>query len=320
MYINNDLDYLKILKRKQVFVFGAGTAGRVVVKKLEESNITVKAIADNSLKLQATGIWGRKVISMEKLKAMNTENSIIIIASPKYEREIRMQLFENGIHNLISMDQIDFGGGAEYYDSDYFEWQKRIGEFGAKIKVKMFEKYIHPTDTVVEFGSGGGYLLKLLKAKTKTGIEINESARKHAETLGMHSVATADEIEDEYADVIISTSVLEHVENPLGELKKLYRILKENGKIVFHVPNESCDTEYQRSEINNHLYTWNCLNIGNLFKAAGFFVYSVEKVQEVWPEHYEKISTEMSDELFEDICLIGGKAFNKCRCIIVAYK
>lgn len=159
MYINNDLDYLKVLKRKQVFVFGGGAAGRVVVKKLEESNIEVKAIVDNSLELQTTGILGHKVISVEELKVMNTEYSVIIIASPKYERDIRMQLVESDIHNLITMDQIDFGGGVEYYDANYFEWQKRIGEFGAKIKVKMFEKYISPTDTVVEFGSGGGICL-----------------------------------------------------------------------------------------------------------------------------------------------------------------
>lgn len=38
-----------------------------------------------------------------------------------------------------------------------------MGEFGAKIKLKMFfEKYICSTDTVVEFGSGGGYLLNQL--------------------------------------------------------------------------------------------------------------------------------------------------------------
>lgn len=39
---------------------------------------------------------------------------------------------------------------------------------------------------------------------------------------------------------------------------------------------ESCETEYYRSELNNHLFTWNCLTLGNLFKAAGFFVLSVK--------------------------------------------
>ena len=89
---------------------------------------------------------------------------------------------------------------------------------------------------------------------------------------------------------------------------------------MFYVPNESCDTEYSRSESNNHLYTWNPLNIGNLFKAAGYFVYSVEKVQEVWPKHHIRIEKEISPELFEAICDIGGRAFDENRCMIVAYK
>lgn len=113
---------------------------------------------------------------------------------------------------------------------------------------------------------------------------------------------------------------MEHTENPFSILRELYGKLKEGGKIVFHVPNESCDTEYTRSEINNHLYTWNCLNIGNLFKAAGYFVYSVQKVQEVWPKNYFEIAQEVSPELFDSICSIGGKAYNENRCIIVAYK
>ncbi len=120
--------------------------------------------------------------------------------------------------------------------------------------------------------------------------------------------------------MIISNSALEHVENPLGILRELHNKLKEHGKIVFYVPNESCDTEYSRSEVNNHLYTWNCLNLGNLFKAAGFFVYKVEKIKEVWPKNYMKIEKEVSEELFDVIAEIGGNAIDENRCLIVAYK
>ena len=195
-----------------------------------------------------------------------------------------------------------------------------MGAFGAKIKVNMFQPHIREDMTVVEFGSGGGYLLAQINAKEKIGIEINDTARKAAEEIGIKCVKYISDIPDDYADIIISTSVLEHTENPFSILRELYGKLKEGGKIVFHVPNESCDTEYTRSEINNHLYTWNCLNIGNLFKAAGYFVYSVQKVQEVWPKNYFEIAQEVSPELFDSICSIGGKAYNENRCIIVAYK
>ena len=155
---------------------------------------------------------------------------------------------------------------------------------------------------------------------TERELRNRKIARKAAAEIGIKSVKHISDIPDMYADIIISTSVLEHVENPLGVLRELRNKLKDNGRIVFHVPNESCDTEYIRSDAHNHLYTWNCLTLGNLFKAAGYFVYSVQKVQEVWPSHFYEIEKEVSPELFDVICEIGGKASDENRCIIVAYK
>ena len=126
-------------------------------------------------------------------------------------------------------------------------------------------------------------MLRQIDAKEKIGIEINDAAREAAKEIGIKSVKYISDISDNYADIIISTSVFEHTENPLGILRDLYGKLKEGGKWFSHVPNESCDTEYTRSKVNNnHLYTWNCLNFGNFFKVAGYFVYSAQKVQEVW--------------------------------------
>lgn len=244
----------------------------------------------------------------------------MIVICSNFEKEIRQQLLDNNIYHFISISQIDFGGGEEYYDEQYFTWQQELGRFGGKIKVNMFRPYIKDDMTVVEFGSGGGYLLANIQAKEKMGIEINDAARAAAKEIGIDSVKNIGEISDDYADIIISTSVLEHVENPFGVLCKLRNKLKDGGKIVFHVPNESCKTEYQKSEINNHLYTWNCLTLGNLFKAAGYFVYSVQNIQEVWPKYFLEIEREVSAELFEVICEIGGKAFDKNGCIIVANK
>ena len=89
---------------------------------------------------------------------------------------------------------------------------------------------------------------------------------------------------------------------------------------MFHVPNESCTTEYMRSNIDNHLFTWNCLNLGNLFKAAGFFVCSVQRVQEMWLNNFAQLSREMSKEMFDELCYIKGKSFDANACLIVAQK
>lgn len=317
MYVNHDVNYLKFLKEKEIIIFGAGEKGKRGAFKL--AGYKIIAFCDNDAKKHGQSINGIKIISIEELISAN-HNELMIIICSNYEKEIREQLLNEKIYNFISITQIDFGGGEEYYDEQYFEWQQSMGKFGGKIKSNFFKPYIKNNMTVLEFGSGGGYLLDNICVKEKMGIEINDAARKAAKEIGIDSVKNISDISDNYADIIISTSVLEHVENPLGILRELRCKLKDGGLIVFHVPNESCKTEYERSEVNNHLYTWNCLNLGNLFKAAGYFVYSVERIQEVWPKNYLEIEKEVSPELFEVICEIGGKAFNKNGCIIVAYK
>jgi 2-polyprenyl-3-methyl-5-hydroxy-6-metoxy-1,4-benzoquinol methylase len=321
MYKNNDIDYLKWIKQasKQVIIWGAGFMGIDTFCKFQKAGIAVKFFVDRDSKKQEELPFGVKVIAPQQVKGCNDENILIVICSAS-EREIKEELMNQNIFNFISCTQIDFGGGAEHYDETYFEWQRTMGEFGAKLSMRMFAPYIAPNATLVEFGSGGGYLLAEIKCAKKVGIEINEAAREEAQKRGLETVAGIEEITDEFADIIISTHALEHVENPFGALKALRGKLKEKGKIVFCVPNESRGTEYFRSDINNHLYTWNCLNIGNLFKAAGFFVYSVERIQEVWPKEYLKLREQLSEEMFNELCSVRGKVYDESRCLIVAYK
>ena len=59
-----------------------------------------------------------------------------------------------------------------YYQEDYFEnYQKKIGEFGGKANLFKFKKYIKLSDTVLDFGCGGGFLLKFLDCKNKANIK-----------------------------------------------------------------------------------------------------------------------------------------------------
>lgn len=174
---------------------------------------------------------------------------------------------------------------SSYYDARYFDWQKNIGFFGGVANLQKFKKFISKNDVVVDFGSGGGYLLHNLECKTKIGIEINEQARKTARELGIKSVDSPKKIPANYADVIISNHALEHCERPLDELRSLKKILKPGGKIVFVLPHER-DTKYTPSNISQHLYTWSEVSAGNIFAAAGYRIVSVETLHHTWPPYY----------------------------------
>lgn len=137
MYINNDIDYLKYLVNKTVYIFGAGMRGKACAYKLEKQHIHIAGFIDNDKKLQKKTVDNHIVISIDDFMALNQDNTMIIVCS-FYERDIKLQLLEKNIFNFISESQIDFGGGEEYYDEKYFEYQQKIGEFGGKVKKKMF--------------------------------------------------------------------------------------------------------------------------------------------------------------------------------------
>jgi hypothetical protein len=171
MYINKDINYLKYLQNKNIIIFGAGKAGLKGFDKIKHSikGVEIVAVCDNDKGKQGQKVFGVPIVSFDKLCEINNNDCMIIICSG-YEMEIKQQLLDNNVYNFISISQIDFGGGEEYYDEAYFEYQKSIGQFGGKIKSKMFQPYITENMTVVEFGSGGGICLTILLQKRKLGL------------------------------------------------------------------------------------------------------------------------------------------------------
>lgn len=190
----------------------------------------------------------------------------------------------------------------EHYDTSYFEWQKQIGEFGAKANLFKFQPHIKSTDRVLDFGCGGGFLLAALTCGEKIGVEINSTARAHAAKLGVKTFGSPDEVLDQWADVIISNSALEHVENPLIELKRLKTKLRPGGLVVFSIPHESLTWRYRKDDINCHLYTWSPMSGGHLFLAAGYDVLGVELVRRMWPPNAKRIFSIFGERLFAIIC------------------
>ena len=98
--------------------------------------------------------------------------------------------------------------GAE--GEQYYAYQSDANSARKQFETWKFEKYIAPTDTVVDFGCGAGLMLKYLTAAEKLGIEVNLAASADAARNGIETVSSASDISDEFADVVISNHALEH--------------------------------------------------------------------------------------------------------------
>ncbi len=205
-----------------------------------------------------------------------------------------------------------------YYDEKYFNFQKKIGEFGGVANRFKFTDLISPTDTVIDYGCGGGFLLKNLNCSAKIGVEINKIAADHAKSLGINVYENISDIPDNIADVIVSNHALEHVYSPLDELKKLHTKLKKSGKIIFVVPHQDTRENYNPEDVNKHLYTWNQLTLGNLFSSAGYKVLNVQAIQHMWPANYEEVFLKYGEQQFHNICHQNAVQNNNYQIRIVA--
>ena len=194
-----------------------------------------------------------------------------------------------------------------HYDEKYWAFQKEIGKIGGLLNKFKFNYVIKPDLAVLDFGCGGGYLLSNYTCAKKIGVEINPSARTVAAESGIETYASIQEVPSEYVDVIISNHAMEHVENPLEILKHLYRALKPGGTIVIVVPCEQYTEtayHYKENDINNHLFTWCPMTLGNLSKAAGFKVMESVDFQHQWIPNY---ATEYMKPDFDKRCMDHAK-------------
>ena len=84
-----------------------------------------------------------------------------------------------------SIESKETSDASYYYDKDYFDWQKNVGAFGGWSNSFKFNKTVSKKNTVIDFGCGGGFLLKNLECQNRIGIEPNISAATCVKSFGI---------------------------------------------------------------------------------------------------------------------------------------
>ena len=109
--------------------------------------------------------------------------------------------------------------------------------------------HIPRSSTVLDVGTGGGYLLSDLQAmgfRSLFGIDFDPLCVEHARQQGLSQVMLGDARGTKYTDgkfdVVIASDILEHIENESDALTEWNRILKPGGTLIVFVP--------------GHLYLW----------------------------------------------------------------
>lgn len=110
---------------------------------------------------------------------------------------------------------------------------------------KLAREYIKPDDTVLDIACGEGYGVAYLAEKAKfvfggdISIDVIERCNKKYKNMRNTEFRVEDitnlSFDDNSLDVVTSFETLEHV-NPEKSLKEIYRVLKEDGRLILSTP------------------------------------------------------------------------------------
>lgn len=136
-----------------------------------------------------------------------------------------------------------------FYNEIADSWSSKINnpETNKRLNVvfrKLLNKREIQNKKFLEIGCGLGYFSnKAVKMGAKvTGIDIGPklvSINKKLTPKGKFIVSSASKLpfKDGMFDVVLSTEVIEHVDNQKDAIKEMFRVLKKNGVLVITTPN-----------------------------------------------------------------------------------
>ena len=153
--------------------------------------------------------------------------------------------------------------------------------------------------TYLDFGCGAGGVLKLAqnKAQNVFGIEPEKAMFRAINNEGIKCYPSLKHALNELngsVDVVSLFHVLEHLDDPIGYLNELKKLLSTNGKIIIEVPNadDALLSLYESKAFadftywESHLYLYNNTTFAELIRQAGLKIQFLGQIQR-YPLHKE---------------------------------
>ena len=140
----------------------------------------------------------------------------------------------------------------------------------AKLTLKKYFNNVQRGQSVLEFGCGMGQNIYYLP--NAYGYDISSYALQKCREKRIKVYNDFDKVPENSFDVVFSCHVLEHLEDPLKNIKQLRKKLKKDGKLILVLPVEKHRKASFRPDKNQHLYSWNFRTINNLLAKSGFKV------------------------------------------------
>jgi len=180
----------------------------------------------------------------------------------------------------------------EFFDRVAPEWDTlRSGIYDEEVIGKLFESGILGKDlTVLDLGSGDGYLARAISPRTGFVIAVDLSGAmlselsKKASAEGLTNIRTilADgcdmPLPDSSVDIVCANMFLHHIEEPAAAVREIFRVLKPGGRVFLADLNEHSNREF-KEKMHDAWQGFNRHDISEWFSRSGFVIERFEIMQ-----------------------------------------
>jgi 2-polyprenyl-3-methyl-5-hydroxy-6-metoxy-1,4-benzoquinol methylase len=169
------------------------------------------------------------------------------------------------------------------------ETQVRMDELKFDLFLDLIEEQIPDRGNILDIGCGPGLFLALAKKRgwSVTGCEVNKMALSRLKAAGIPVIDRPVEeccLESGSFQCITLLTVLEHIPDPKGLLKKVRTLLQTGGIVAILVPNINALANrilHEKSTTfsgDMHINHFSDTTLGNMLEATGFDVTASETI------------------------------------------
>lgn len=223
-------------------------------------------------------VFGKNVYGGSKKQHFyKCTNCQIVYLYPKLEKKYEKKFYELKFEeymDLRSKNEIKWDNPRDHLLSNKHEFKRRS---------KFLKKEYLNGKNILEIGSSSGFMLKPFKRLNSHlfGVEPSSKFREYTNKIDIKTFKNIDEaikLKKNSIDLLLHYYVLEHIDNPILFLKKIMKLLKKNGLMIFEVPNinDPLITIFKTKNFDNfywsvvHHWYFSALTLGNLLKKNNF--------------------------------------------------
>ncbi|MBI4709170.1 MAG: class I SAM-dependent methyltransferase [Candidatus Portnoybacteria bacterium] len=152
-------------------------------------------------------------------------------------------------------------------------------------------------DVAIDLGAGRAPYRKFIRCRKY--IAIDKGSSNNLENFIQADLGQGIPLEDNFADLVLATELLEHIKKPEFLLREVNRILKQGGRLILTTP-----FVWPLHEEPNDFWRFTKYGLGNLLKESGFVNIKIEPSNNFSVTILQLANTGLASRIFKPLWFI----------------